>query len=97
MISLDRFQKFDWVDFYKDAKEEIPINAPAPRGREVGIHCFVDASHVSDKVTWRSQTGILIFMNKAPVIFYSKRQNLVETCTFGSEFTAIKQAVELVP
>ena len=96
MISQDRFQKFEWVDFYKDAKEEIPIDAPAPRGREVGIHCFVDASHASDKVTRRSQTGILIFVNKAPVIFYSKRQNLVETCTFGSEFTAIKQAVELV-
>ena len=95
-ISQDRFQKFDWVDFYKDAEEEIPMDAPEPRGREVGIHCFVDASHASDKVTRRSQTGILIFVNKAPVIFYSKRQNSVETSTFGSEFTAMKQAVELV-
>ena len=95
-ITEDRFQQFDWVDFYRDAKEEIPIDAPEPQGREVGIHCFVDASHASDKATRRSQTGILIFVNKAPVIFYSKRQNSVETSTFSSEFTAMKQAVELV-
>lgn len=95
-ISETRFQKFDWVDFYKDAKEEIPMDAPAPLGNEVMIHCFVDASHASDVSTRRSQTGILIFINKAPIMFYSKRQNSVETSTFGSEFTAMKQAVELV-
>ena len=29
-------------------------------------------------------------------MFFSKRQNSVETSTFGSEFTAMKQAVELL-
>ena len=38
----------------------------------------------------------LIFVNKAPIVFYSKRQNSVETSTFGSEFTAMRQAVDLV-
>ena len=95
-ISESRFQKFDWIDFYKDASEDIPLDMPEPRGREVSIHCFVDASHASDKENRRSQTGILIFINKAPIIFYSKRQNSVETSTFGSEFTAMKQAVELL-
>ena len=95
-ISEDRFECFEWVDFYCDTKEDIPINALEPIGNEMGIHCFVDASHASDKVTRRSQTGILIFLNKAPIVFFSKRQNLVETSTFGSEFTAMKQAVELV-
>ena len=95
-ISEGRFQRFEWEDFYKDAKEEIPLDMPEPRGKEVSIHCFVDASHASDKVTRRSQTGILIFVNRAPIIFYSKKQNSVETSTFGSEFTAMKQAVELI-
>ena len=95
-ISEDRFQRYEWVDFYRDVKEEIPLNAPEPRGREVSIHCFVDASHASEKVTRRSQTGVLIFVNRAPIIFYSKRQNSVETSTFGSEFTACKQAVEMI-
>jgi len=95
-ISESRFQRFDWEDFYKGAEEQIPDNMPEPRGKEVSTHCFVDASHGSDKVTRRSQTGILIFVNRAPIIFYSKKQNSVETSTFGSEFTACKQAVELV-
>ena len=96
VISENKFQKFDWEDFYKDAKEEIPLDAPEPRGNPVSIHCFLDASHASDKVTRRSQSGILIFVNMAPIIFYSKRQNSVETSTFGSEFTTCKQGVELI-
>ena len=41
-------------------------------------------------------TGILIFCNRAPIIWHSMRQNRVETSTFGSEFTALKNAVELI-
>ena len=59
-------------------------------------HCFVDSDHAGDKVTRQSQTGILIFVNRAPILWYSKRQNTVETSTFGSEFIAMKTAVEQV-
>ena len=69
---------------------------PEPRGKAVETHCFVDASRASEELQRRSQTGILIFINKAPIIFYSKRQNSVETSTFGAEFTACRQAVELL-
>ena len=69
---------------------------PESRGRAIGLHCFVDADHASDKVTRRSQTGIIIFGNKAPLVMYSKRQNSVQTSTFGSEFMAMRQAVEMV-
>ena len=77
-------------------KEAIPPNMPKPRGNSVSTHCFVDANHAGNKVTCRSQTGILIFVNKAPTIALSKRQNTVETSTFSSEFTALKNAVELI-
>jgi len=40
--------------------------------------------------------GILIFVNRAPIIWYSKRQNTVEVGTFGSEITAMKNAIELI-
>ena len=60
----------------------------------MSTHCFVDSSHTGDKVTCRSQTGILIFLNCAIIIWYSKRQNMVEMSTFCSEFIAIKMAVE---
>jgi hypothetical protein len=35
-------------------------------------------------------------MNRAPIIWYSKQQNTVETSTFGSEFVAVRIAVELI-
>ena len=36
-----------------------------------------------------------MYVNKAPVLAYSKKQNSIETSSFGSEFTALKTAVEL--
>jgi hypothetical protein len=69
---------------------------PEPRGKEVDISCFVDADHAGNRVTRRSHTGIIIFCNLAPVVWYSKRQNTVETSTFGSEFIALRIAVELI-
>ena len=47
-------------------------------------------------MTRRSQTGLLLFVNRAPVVWYSKCQNTVETSTFGSEFIAMKTAVEQI-
>jgi hypothetical protein len=90
------FKKYDWTDFYKDACEAIPSNAPPPRGNEVQTNAFVDASHASNKVTGRSHTGILIFLNMAPIIWYSKKQNTVESSTFGSEFVAMRIGVEML-
>ena len=90
------FKEHDWFEFYRDAKERLPSDSPKPRCNMVSTHCFVDSDHAGDKVTRRSQTGILIFVNRAPILWYSKRQNTVETSTFGSEFIAMKTAVEQV-
>ena len=51
-------------ELYKDAQEDLPPNAPSPRGRALQINCFVDSDHAGNSVTRRSQTGILIFGNK---------------------------------
>ena len=32
------FKKCNWMEFYRDANEDIPINAPKSRGTEVDIH-----------------------------------------------------------
>ena len=42
----------------------------------------------------RSHTGFIIFLNRAPIIWYSKRQKTVEAYTFSSEFIAIKACIE---
>ena len=94
-ISERMLKSYDWHDFYRDASEAIHNDMLKPRGNMMSTHCFVDASHGSDRATRRSQTGILLFCNKAPIIWHSKRQNTVEASTFGSEFQAMKNAVEL--
>jgi hypothetical protein len=91
-----QFSKFDWSEFYRDAKESLPPNAPSPRGHTVQMNVFVDADHAGNRVTRRSHTGILIYLNAAPILWYSKAQATVETSTFGSEFVAMRIAVEMI-
>jgi hypothetical protein len=91
-----RFTTPDWSQFYPGAAETLPPNMPEERGNAVTTTCYVDADHAGCHVTRRSHTGILIFMNKAPIIWYSKRQNTVESSTFGSEFIAMKTAIDQV-
>jgi hypothetical protein len=50
-IDYDSFPKENWDQFYGDAKEHIPPNAPALRGKPVEIRCYVDADHAGDKLT----------------------------------------------
>jgi hypothetical protein len=86
----------DWKEFYGDVEEELPRDMPTPRGNKVIISAFVDANHAGNVVTRRSHTGILIYVQNAPTIWFSKRQNTVEAATFGSEFVALRICKELI-
>jgi hypothetical protein len=86
----------DWKDFYGDVTEELPPNMPEPRGHPVIISAFVDANHAGNVVTRRSHTGIFIFVQNAPIIWFSKKQNTVEAATFGSEFVALRICKEMI-
>ena len=86
----------DWKEFYGDVEEELPVKMPKPRGNPVTISAFVDANHAGNVVTRRSHTGIIIYVCNAPIIWFSKRQNTVESATFGSEFVALRICKELV-
>jgi hypothetical protein len=90
------FKDVSWKDFYGDMTKAIPPNMPKPRGNKVKMMTFVDSDHAGNLATRRSQMGILIFLNKAPIVWFSKRQNTVETSTFGSEFVAMQVAVEMI-
>ena len=94
-ISEDRFSWFYWDDFYKRSEETIPLGVPKPHGNPISIHVFVDSYHAGDKVTQSSQSGILIYSNMTLVLWYSKKKHSVKTLTFGSDFTALKQGIEL--
>jgi hypothetical protein len=86
----------DWSEFYPDAKDVLPPDMPEPRGKPVQITMFVDASHAANVVTRQSRTGVLIYCNMSLIIWHSKKQNSIETSTFGSEFMALKTGVELL-
>ena len=88
------FTTYDWYDFYRDTKEPVPGDMSAPRDQVVSTHCFVDSDHAANTVMLHSQTGLLLFVNRAPVTWFIKRQKTVETSTFGSEFIAMKTVVE---
>jgi hypothetical protein len=95
-IDQSRFRVVDWSEFYPGAEEAIPQDMPEPRGCSVVTSCFVDSDHAGCRLTRRSHTGVLIFVNNAPILWHSKRQNTVESSTFGSEFVALRTAVDMI-
>ena len=87
---------YDFHEYYRDSTEELPPMMPEPRGRRVYTTEFVDASHAANRVTRRSHTGFILFVNKAPVIWFSKRQSTVECSAFSSEFLAMRTCIESI-
>jgi hypothetical protein len=93
------FEQRDWssTEFgHVEGKEELPPNAPEPRGLGFRIIAKVDADHAADTVTRRSRTGFLVLLNGALIYWFSKKQNSVESSSFGSEFIAMKQCCEYI-
>ena len=81
-IIFNDINREEWKDFYKDAHEEIPIRGPEPLGNPVRLTAYVDTNYAGNLKTRRSHSGILIYMNQAPIIWYSKKQNTVEASSF---------------
>ena len=80
----------DWVDFYGNLHEEEPPGMPEPLGVPVSSTGFVDSDHASNVVTRRSHTGYMIFVMNALIASFSKKQNTVESSTYGSELVAMR-------
>ena len=76
-------------NIYYNANDPDPPGKPAPYGQAVQINA-------GNSVTRRSHTGIIIYQNLAPIIWFSKKQNNVESSTFGAELIAAKTALEIV-
>ena len=99
VVEQDVFKQRDWTSSEFGAvqgKEEIPSNMPEPRGLGFIMHMKVDADHASDMMTRRSRMGFLVYLNCALIYWWSKKQNSMESSSFGSEFIAMKQCSEYV-
>jgi hypothetical protein len=86
----------NWMEFYPDAREEIPKDLPPETGPRVRMSVYVDSDHVNNTVTRRSITVILVMINNTPIRWITKHQKTVETSTYGSELVASRLATELI-
>ena len=88
---------YNWLySVYGNVKEDIADEVPIPRGKPVQTTTYQDANLMHDLVTGRSMSGILHMINQTPIQWFSKKQNLVETATYGSEFMVARQATEQI-
>jgi hypothetical protein len=55
---------------------------------------MVDSNHAGDKLTRRSRTGFLVFLNMLLINWLSQKQTTIESSVFGTEFVAMKLGVE---
>ena len=88
---------YDWeYSCYRDAVEEIPFDAPKPKGKSVTTTSFFDANLYHDLISGKSVTGILHLFNQTPIDWYSKLQTTAESATFGSEYIAGRTCTEQI-
>jgi len=90
-------QIHDWAySVYGNEPEELDPDMPTPKGEPMRLTTFVDANLMHCKVTGKSATGVFHMIDQTPIAWFSKRQNTVETATYGSEFVAARQATEQI-
>lgn len=85
----------NWEKYvYGNVKEVLPHDAPEVLGMPVVLTHCVYANLYHDILTGRSVTGVLHFLNQTPGWWFSKKQDNVETATYGSEYVAARVCVE---
>jgi hypothetical protein len=94
-VDMRAFIKTYWKPMYGDVKEAIPPNAPVTREKAIDFRLFVDSDHAGEHFTRSSRTGFVIYLNMAPIVWFSKRQPTVESSVFGDEFVAMKNGIEI--
>ena len=93
----NQWSKPDWVKFYGDgAGVYDDPKLPDAKGNPIVMTTYVDANLLHDYVTGRSCTGVIHLFNKTVIDWFSKLQSNVETATYGSEFTALRTAVDQI-
>jgi hypothetical protein len=95
-VDMGTFIKTDWKSMYGDVKEIIPSDAPVSYGKEVDLRLFVDSDYDGEKFTRRSRTGLVVYLNMAPIVWFSKNQPTVESSIFGAEFVAVNNGIETI-
>jgi len=94
---FDTHKNQDWKDsIYGEHSEELPMDAPKSLGKEVTLIHYFDANLMHDVLTGKAVTGCIHFINKTPIMWYSKKQATTETATYGAEFCAGRTCIEQI-
>ena len=88
------FKRENWVNRPYGTEPITIKNAPDLYGKVVKLIAYCDADHAGDLLTRRSRSGFLIYINNSLIHWMSKRQLSIETSSYGSEFTSLKQCTE---
>ena len=90
-------KEYDWArSVYGSVRERVPRDRPTPKGKYVTTTTYKDANLYHDLSTGRAVTGVLHFVNQTPIDWYTRKQETVETATYGSEFAAARTAVQQI-
>ena len=67
--------KYNWMEtVYSCSTEEIPEDAPEPKGNLVCTSTYCNANLLHNLITGRSASGLLHFLNQTPINHFSKHQ-----------------------
>ena len=77
----------------EDIKEELPPNIPKPHGPGFTMCVYFDADNAGGLSTRRSRAVFVVFLDRALVYWFSKKQGSLETSTIGGEFCGMKVAM----
>ena len=64
--------------FYGDIEEELSLDTTKPRGKGAKVTIWVDADNVVEILTRFSNTGVILFVNSAPIVWNSKHQTTID-------------------
>ena len=82
---LSKFTIEYWSETsYGKCKLELTPNTPQERVIGMTMRDFVDSDNAVNMMTWRSRTGFIIFLNNAPMYWFSKKHSSIETSSLGS-------------
>ena len=74
----------------------IPDDCPEPLDPLVIMTTYIDVNLCHDYISGRAVNGIIHLCNQTITDYYTKKQPLVETATYGSEFIAVHTATEKI-
>ena len=88
---------YTWMQsMYSEIFELVADDIPIPHGNPVMTITYKDANLFHDFVTGRAVIDILHLLNQTLIDWFSKRQATVETATYGSEFVAVRTAINQI-